>query len=967
MAQRQPATGAGDAARSVLVWAEGVDPELVRATSAADAGAGGRGQVVHAITGDIVAANTEAATLVGLTLDQLLGRTSRDPRWAAVSETGQPLSGDAHPAMVTLSTGRPVDAFLMGVHVPQGSVGAAADGPMNRWLLIDSAPLGGHGGLLGALVVFADATSSPRGLAATDRLLESYRLLAENSTDVTAVGTNAGTLDWVSPSVVRLLGWLPEQMVGRAFRDFVDPDDLPVVAAAQEAILRGEVARFQLRLRTVEGGLHWVSVLLRPVLDDAGEVVGRVAGWRDFESEHAKSAALEASEARYRLLADNATDVIALADADRTITWVSPSVTTLLGWHPAEMVGHLPTEFVYPDDLEEVAAARQALLTGHAMRAEARVRTADGSYRWVATAARPVLDDSGQVTAVVATWRDVEAEHAERDARLESEERYRLLAENASDVVYRIGTDGLVSWISPTVSTVLGWQVEELLGTSMYDLIHVEDRPRIDEQRDAVLRGEDISTPAGGWTSRFRRKDGGYTWLSLKTTVIHDGNGTSSGAVVGMRNVDDLVRERRNAEYEAERRQAILDTLLDPHVLLEAVRSDAGEIVDFVYADANEAACAYDQVPREALIGARLLELLPGQAGSGMLAMYAAAVESEEPLVLDDYAYPHEIVGSERRFDIRAVRVGDALSLTWRDVTDRFSDAQRIAESEERYRLLAENATDVVIRSRGGLMRWLSPSITSVLGWEPSEWIDHPFEDFTHPDDHDLIQQRRSEVQHGSMKVLTPRLRGKDGAYHWVEVHAGPFTDANGHQDGMLATFRVVDAEVAAQQELQRLARFDALTGLLNREEVLGKLGGLSRSGRLPGRETAVLFCDVDDFKDVNDNFGHAAGDEVLRTLAQRIGATVRDTDYVARIGGDEFLLVLTAVHGIDEASGVAEKLRAAAALPVALDPESVTPTLSIGVTLTRPGEGVDDLVARADRAMYEAKQRGRNRVVSLT
>jgi PAS domain S-box-containing protein len=542
---------------AALVWTGDVDTELVETTARAERDVDlERGLVVQDLSGAIVAANAQAAALLGLTLDQLLGRTSMDPRWSAVSEIGHPIPGDAHPAMVTLSTGQPVEAFLMGVHIPQGTVEATGTGALNRWLLVDTTPLHGTGGLVGVMAAFSDATESRRGQSATGRLLESYRLLVENGSDVMATGTNAGTLDWVSPSVTDLLGWQPEQIVDRAFRDLVHPDDLPVVAATQEALLRGETGRFQVRLRTADDGFHWVSVLLKPVLDEAGNVVGRIAGWRDFESEHAKATALEESEARYRLLADYSTDVIALAGPDRLITWVSPSVTGLLGWSPAEMVGHLPTDFVHPDDLEIVGKARQVLVEGAPMRAEARVRKSNGSYRWVATAARPVIDDSGQVTALVATWRDIEAEHAERELRMDSEARYRLLAENASDVVYRIGTDGRVTWISPTVSRALGWQAEDLVGTSMYDLIHLEDRPRIDEAREAVLRGEDIDTPVGGWPSRFRRKDGTYTWMSLMTTVLHDESGRSTGAIVGMRNVDDLVEERREAEYEAARRQA---------------------------------------------------------------------------------------------------------------------------------------------------------------------------------------------------------------------------------------------------------------------------------------------------------------------------------------------------------------------------------------------------------------------------
>jgi diguanylate cyclase (GGDEF)-like protein/PAS domain S-box-containing protein len=365
-------------------------------------------------------------------------------------------------------------------------------------------------------------------------------------------------------------------------------------------------------------------------------------------------------------------------------------------------------------------------------------------------------------------------------------------------------------------------------------------------------------------------------------------------------------------------------------------------------------------------MGMRLLDLLPGQAGSGMLAMYAAAVESGEALVLADYMYPHEVLGADRRFDIRAVRVGDALSFTWRDVTERYESAARVAASEEQYRLLAENSSDVVLRTREGIVVWVSPSLSSALGWSPDEWIGQAVEDFTHPDDIQLVRSRRTQVMAGSPSVVTLRMRDAAGTFHWVEVHAGPAVDAAGDPDGIVASFRVVDAEVDSQHQLERRATVDDLTGALKRDPALERLQQIGRHPRRAGMETGVLFIDVDDFKNVNDTWGHAAGDALLRAITQRVQETVRAGDTVARMGGDEFLVTLMGIHDLSEAVSIAEKIRLACALPVSTLAGEVTTTLSIGATLADPIESGDELVARADKAMYAAKRSGRNRVVAV-
>jgi diguanylate cyclase (GGDEF)-like protein len=176
-----------------------------------------------------------------------------------------------------------------------------------------------------------------------------------------------------------------------------------------------------------------------------------------------------------------------------------------------------------------------------------------------------------------------------------------------------------------------------------------------------------------------------------------------------------------------------------------------------------------------------------------------------------------------------------------------------------------------------------------------------------------------------------------------------------------------VDDQVAVEQQLEHRARTDELTQLLDRKEVLSRIQTLNGQSRRTGHELAVLFCDIDRFKEINDTHGHAAGDEVLRAMAERLHQTLRTSDdLAARIGGDELLVVLHGVQDLSNAVEIAEKLRAAAAEPVAIPGGYVHATLSIGATLAHKGESTDALVARADTAMYRAKQGGRNRVVTF-
>jgi diguanylate cyclase (GGDEF)-like protein/PAS domain S-box-containing protein len=411
----------------------------------------------------------------------------------------------------------------------------------------------------------------------------------------------------------------------------------------------------------------------------------------------------------------------------------------------------------------------------------------------------------------------------------------------------------------------------------------------------------------------------------------------------------------------------ILDALLEPVFLLTPFRDRSGIITDFTITDANTTAADYYHVRREDMISSRLLRFLPEDNANVLLALARDAYDSGEPLVVNDFAFALEIYGRERRFDIRAVRLDDHLMWTWRDVTERHLAAKRLASSEERYRLLAENSSDVVARIRHGSILWISPSVLPTFGWSVDECVGKKLEDFVEPSDRPRCAESIARIEAGETVLGRHRILAKDGTHHWIETHASPFLNGYGRPDGFVATSRVVDDQVAVEQQLEHRARTDELTQLLNRKEVLSRIQTLNGQSRRTGHELAVLFCDIDRFKEINDSHGHAAGDEVLRAMAERLRQTLRTSDdLAARIGGDELLVVLHGVQDLSNAVEIAEKLRAAAAEPVAIAGGHVHATLSIGATLAHKGESTDALVARADTAMYRAKQGGRNRVVTF-
>jgi diguanylate cyclase (GGDEF)-like protein/PAS domain S-box-containing protein len=682
-----------------------------------------------------------------------------------------------------------------------------------------------------------------------------------------------------------------------------------------------------------------------------------------------KSRELWEERERFRTLAEYTSDVVATVEGGGRIDWISPAVTTVLGWSADSLIGTPVDDLLHPDDAAVYPGLDMPTAPGTVMRFEVRMRSDQGGWRWMSIQCRQLVDDEGRPTHRVSGWRDVTAEHEARAAVAESREimlasvegmlEPQVLCAAVRDEAGRIVdfTYLLANWAA---RQALPSTDGDLVGTSMLDTMPALAATKLLDSYAAVV---DTGVPFVADDPHFRdpiRGTEGYYDVRANAVV---GDRLS----LAWRNVTDRHLASQRLEESEERLRATLDAMLDPHVVLTAVRDASGRIVDFVFTDANAAAAEFNGVAREELIGAPLLGKHPAAGTTSLFEDYVRVVETGEPLIRDDWSYPQDLPGGEIcRYDVRAVKFGDGLSQTWRDVTDRYQAAQRIAASEERYRMLADNSTDVVFRVRDSAISWVSPSVSGLLGGVPDDWIGVTWQELVHPADLGAALAAVPALLDAGTGVYRARLRSADGSYHWVEANMGVYRGIDGIADGWTVSARGIDEQVAAEQKLERLAHLDSLTGALNRREALARMQAILANERHPGRDLAVLFCDVDRFKEINDAHGHAAGDDVLMELTQRITTSVRREDLVARMGGDEILVLLTDTHGLDEAERIAEKIRERAAEPIAVRSGTVAVSLSIGATLLVPGEEPEALIARADGAMYEAKRRGRNRVVAF-
>ncbi|NMM24158.1 MAG: EAL domain-containing protein [Phycicoccus sp.] len=307
---------------------------------------------------------------------------------------------------------------------------------------------------------------------------------------------------------------------------------------------------------------------------------------------------------------------------------------------------------------------------------------------------------------------------------------------------------------------------------------------------------------------------------------------------------------------------------------------------------------------------------------------------------------------------------------TTQDISERKRLEVELRGAEERYRLLVERVPAVVyVAEPGSAGPWpyVSPQIEGMLGFTAQEWMADPEIWFrqVHPDDQEIALGEEGRILRGGMGggifSATYRLRHRDGTTVWVRDDAIMLRDHEGH-----ATFHGVLVDVTREkhleERLEHQAFHDSLTELPNRQLFHDRVGhALER--RQTG-QVAVLFIDLDDFKTVNDSFGHACGDEVLVAAAQRLQSCARDGDTVARLGGDEFALLVDDVTTAQVTAVADRVLDALSKPPVEFSGHSTVLGASIGIAVAGPTETSETLLRNADLAMYEAKLQGRSRHV---
>lgn len=533
---------------------------------------------------------------------------------------------------------------------------------------------------------------------------------------------------------------------------------------------------------------------------------------------------------------------------------------------------------------------------------------------------------------------------------------YRIIMEQARDIILVLLPDGTILDASQAALDAYGYSPDELRSRKIQDLRAPETRGAIDEQM------KQAKTAGILFRTYHVRRDGTPFPVEVSSQRVHLGSDEALVSII--RDITDTVAIE-NALGEGEEKFRLLVENLRTGVFM--VQKDK-----FVYANpSTQRITGYSE---EELIRMNFWEIVhPDQREEVQQRGMRRQQGLPEPT-----AYAMHIQrkkGDEKWCEVVVARqkwtgIVTVIGLL-HDVTDRLQAEERLAISERKYRLLAENVGDVIWTiDQEGKFTYVSPSIQKTYGYLPEELLNQKMLDLVVAESRPMVEEHLRELRAGAQqealsRMLEFQMVHRSGGTIWVEVKINQLKGDGAQVSGLLGISRDISERKSLQEDLVRLATIDGLTEAVNRSRFM-EMGNqeMERASRY-NRPFSLMFVDLDYFKQINDTFGHKAGDLTLTWFAGLVRKELRKCDVLGRLGGDEFAVLLPETE-LEAAAQVAERIREALEnnkLPVG-EGQQVSLTVSIGVASRGAAATVlEDVLKKADAALYEAKRLGRNRV----
>ncbi|MDN2565780.1 EAL domain-containing protein [Aquibium sp. A9E412] len=584
----------------------------------------------------------------------------------------------------------------------------------------------------------------------------------------------------------------------------------------------------------------------------------------------------------------------------------------------------------------------------------------------------------------------MELEAPTREAIQQREQLLEALTDAVPGFVWVVEKNGRVLYVNAEWRDYTGKSDAGSLGHGWLEALHPDDRPAIDQ---AIAKVVEKGLQQHELAARIRRSDGVYRWHLLRARIID----ASAGLWIGC-SID--IHERVERENCEKREHQILEMVSRGAAIEEVLAtlcrygehsvSGARCSIMLVDADAGRFTGAIaPSLPPELFADVAGLKIGTGVGSCGtaahqccdvivtdtdisplwqewrhlierhsLRACWSRPVLSSQGKVLATFGFYFDEVRAPTADELESLEgIRHIASLA----IERSITLQNLKESEEHHRQTVELNPQVPWTADArGRLESISSRWASFTGITPDEALGMGWLKALHPDDVDpALDYWRERLETGKPADLRYRIQLVDGSYRWVRVRGAPRFDANGNIIRWYGSLEDVHDHFLAEEQLRRAAFEDSLTGVANRRSFERALRNhLAPAKRQP---VGLLLLDLDDFKQVNDRFGHAAGDAVLRLFARHLSKHTQSSELAARLGGDEFAVIVPEAGDLRRLEERARRLARSLSASLRRSAKARTCDVSVGCALAAATDTAEDLLKKADMALYESKAEQRN------
>lgn len=516
-----------------------------------------------------------------------------------------------------------------------------------------------------------------------------------------------------------------------------------------------------------------------------------------------------------------------------------------------------------------------------------------------------------------------------------------------------IQREGKVSWLNPIAESLCGWSLEDARERLVYSVFHPQDDKGValTPAAEIALR-DDETVPVQ--VCQLRSRNGSLKPIEMMAAPLRDAADLLTGAVMMFRDVST-----RHAEMQELRRQSRLSQGVIDHLDEGLIMTDPAGVVRF----GNARTLRMFGYSRNELDGVTVTKLIPvpflNTPGIKLSDYVASRDRRRLPRVVgwrkDATTFPVELLVQPISVDSDTGYI-----VILRDITEKL----RGENLATRLGRLLDNAVEEIYIFDAQTLYFLeiNRGARNNLGYRPEQLTRMTPMSISSGIESETFQQHLSDLRGGAREHLTYRCqhRRANGTEYPVEVRLNFSREEE--PPVFMAIAVDITSRLEAEDRLKSLAHQDALTGLPNRIVFLDRLEQACLAASRTSRQVAVMFMDLDHFKQVNDRYGHEIGDQVLQAVAARLKMSVRSADTVARLGGDEFVIVAAGIRDVSDAEQLARKIVENMAVPLDIPGHHLRITASLGVALypTDDSDGEGPL-RHADTAMYKIKKEGRN------